>query len=334
MHRTLCLTLVLTSLFSAPALAQKPTEPAQPTKQEKQDPTTPTPLTPEQQAQQRVAQLRAELQTLEKELAALRELKSEGGIVGVIRDELHSRTIKVPVKIEDPSGPVGPVVSAPTKPTSANRPVRPGASRRYARGMSPGEIDRQPEGVMATVDGLPITREEFVSHQRFLREYNETDTGEALRVIAFRNLLEAKVAAAVHGDMWKKAKDRALEMYKAVESGTPIEDVAAKMSDASEKGGDLGLITPTSVEPFLAQAAFRLDVDQVSGLVQTRQGFHIVKVTGKEGPKVRVTHLLARYGGKDDDRLEQAMARLDGGLCDIAFASAADMELAPPIYRR
>ncbi len=66
-----------------------------------------------------------------------------------------------------------------------------------------------------------------------------------------------------------------------LESGTAFELLAANMSSCPSKrnGGDLGFFTRGKmVKPF-EDAAFALNVNQISNPVQTQFGYHIIKRT-------------------------------------------------------
>jgi peptidyl-prolyl cis-trans isomerase SurA len=70
------------------------------------------------------------------------------------------------------------------------------------------------------------------------------------------------------------------------------EDFAALARDQSEaptakEGGDLGWLTRGTVQAELEKAAFALQPGQVSGLVPTRSGIHVIKVEGRRGGGVR-----------------------------------------------
>jgi NIMA-interacting peptidyl-prolyl cis-trans isomerase 1 len=70
---------------------------------------------------------------------------------------------------------------------------------------------------------------------------------------------------------------RALQALHALKSGASWEDVVEEYSDAPGTGnGSLGRIKADDVEPAFANAAFALDVDELSYVVKTDRGFHII----------------------------------------------------------
>ncbi len=77
-------------------------------------------------------------------------------------------------------------------------------------------------------------------------------------------------------------------LTQAREPGADFAALAARYSDspAKAKGGDLGF-TPRRgglAEP-LAAAAFSLEVGQISDVIETEGGYHILKATDKAGPR-------------------------------------------------
>lgn len=70
----------------------------------------------------------------------------------------------------------------------------------------------------------------------------------------------------------------------ALKSGEDFAEVAKKFSDdpgSKDQGGDIGLFERRMTVPEFDEAAFKLDVGQISGVVKTPFGLHIIKVTEK-----------------------------------------------------
>lgn len=85
----------------------------------------------------------------------------------------------------------------------------------------------------------------------------------------------------------KEAKKKAESILKDLKKGENFEEVAKEKSDCPSKknGGDLGYFTRGQmVKPF-EDAAFSLETGQLSGIVETKFGYHIIKVLDhkKEG---------------------------------------------------
>jgi len=78
-----------------------------------------------------------------------------------------------------------------------------------------------------------------------------------------------------------EAKALAEEIQGKLESGESFEEVATAYSDcpSSQKGGDLGFFPEGQmVKPF-DDAAFGLEVGNVSGIIETQFGYHIIMRT-------------------------------------------------------
>ena len=77
-------------------------------------------------------------------------------------------------------------------------------------------------------------------------------------------------------------KIRMDSVLTALKSGENFGDVAKKFSDdpgSKSNGGDLGFFERRTMVPAFEEAAFKLNVGQVSDVVKTNFGWHIIKVT-------------------------------------------------------
>lgn len=86
-----------------------------------------------------------------------------------------------------------------------------------------------------------------------------------------------------------EGKDEALSKIKTVQDklikGEDFADLARQYSDdtsTAENGGELGFISKDQMVDEFDEALFALDVGEVSGIVETEYGFHIIKATDYE----------------------------------------------------
>ena len=97
-----------------------------------------------------------------------------------------------------------------------------------------------------------------------------------------------KVAPDADADK-KSAAEKKIEKIQArLKKGEDFADLARESSEgpSASKGGDLGYFKRGSmVKPF-EDAAFALEVNQVSNLVETRFGYHLIKVFDKKPEQI------------------------------------------------
>jgi peptidyl-prolyl cis-trans isomerase C len=92
-----------------------------------------------------------------------------------------------------------------------------------------------------------------------------------------------KVEAGADEAQKAEAKKKIQEIAQKVKAGGDFEALATEHSDcpSKAKGGDLGFFPKNAmVKPF-AEAAFAMQPGQVSDVVETQFGYHLIKVTDK-----------------------------------------------------
>jgi parvulin-like peptidyl-prolyl isomerase len=79
-----------------------------------------------------------------------------------------------------------------------------------------------------------------------------------------------------------EAKARAQEALAKIRAGSPFEDVVKQYSDDAgsvDRMGSLGKFHRGDMDPAFAAAAFALKAGEVSEVVETPFGFHVIKRT-------------------------------------------------------
>lgn len=80
-----------------------------------------------------------------------------------------------------------------------------------------------------------------------------------------------------------KTEQEAQELYNEIQNGKSFADIAQEKSlcPSGQNGGDLGYFGKgMMVKPF-EDAAFNLEVGELSQPVETQFGWHLIQVTGK-----------------------------------------------------
>jgi peptidyl-prolyl cis-trans isomerase D len=114
-------------------------------------------------------------------------------------------------------------------------------------------------------------------YQKDIAQYQVPDRAHVEHILLMTiGKTDAEVA-----EIHKKAEDILAQLKK----GANFEDLAKKYSEdpgTKAKGGDLGWIVRGQTVPEFEKVAFSLPVGQISGIIKTQYGFHIIKVLGRE----------------------------------------------------
>ena len=127
-----------------------------------------------------------------------------------------------------------------------------------------------------------------------------------------------------------EARQKLLDLRSRILAGESFSTLAILYSEDIESakvGGEIGFATRGEVEKEYADAAFGLNKNTVSKIVETKVGFHIIQLIDRKGDMVNTRHILIRSKVKPDEAV-RAIEKLDSianqiRKDSITFAKAA-----------
>jgi peptidyl-prolyl cis-trans isomerase SurA len=126
-----------------------------------------------------------------------------------------------------------------------------------------------------------------------------------------------------------RIKEELRNIKKRVEEGENFSMFAVLYSEcpSSKDGGDLGFFGRAAMDPAFSEAAFNLKIGQVSNVVESEFGFHIIQMIDRKGDRVRCKHILMKPK-TDPEVKEKTIEKMDSILSEIrkdniSFAQAA-----------
>ncbi len=154
-----------------------------------------------------------------------------------------------------------------------------------------------------------VTDEEIKDYyDEHYKEYNEEKKVKASHILF-------KVPHDASPEEIEKVKAKAQKVLNLAKSGEDFAELAKKYSEgpSAPNGGELGYFTKKDMVPEFANAAFKMKPGEISDLVRTPYGFHIIKVED-----VKPAHHKTLEEVKDEikNKLVSEKAR------DLAFEAA------------
>ncbi len=128
--------------------------------------------------------------------------------------------------------------------------------------------------------GSQVTITEDDINARYREKYGDGPT--KTRFITVRHvLLRPKDESDAAG---RQAADRLRQLRKEIMAGKSFEEAARETSEgpSADKGGLIGTFKRGDLDPSFESAAFALEVGEVSKVVQTKFGYHLIKVEEQE----------------------------------------------------
>ena len=128
---------------------------------------------------------------------------------------------------------------------------------------------------------------------------------------------EVEIAEIVlHPEVNAEERAKALQKINSVKeqliAGGNFEELARKYSDdgSGREGGNLGWTSRGNFVPEFEAAAFQLEKDQLSDIVESEYGFHIIQLVDRRGNSINTRHILIRPRITEADR-EKTRNKLD-----------------------
>jgi len=119
--------------------------------------------------------------------------------------------------------------------------------------------------------------------------------------IAVRHILIAWQGVSGAREQLRRNREQAVvianEVRARVASGDDFATVATEVSDGPSRatGGDLGAFSAGAMHPAFEDASFSLAINEISDIVETPFGFHIIQRYALD--EIRVAHILVQWDG-------------------------------------
>lgn len=153
-----------------------------------------------------------------------------------------------------------------------------------------GEIENQllkQRYIQQKLHTVSVSRREV---EKFYSEFKDSIPKQPETIKLAHLLLEIKPSPEVEDSV----RELAASLRQRILDGADFATLSAQNSSlgAGANGGDLGYIARDDVVPEFARAAFQLDVGDISGVIRSQFGYHVIKCEGKRDDRLRLRHLL------------------------------------------
>jgi peptidyl-prolyl cis-trans isomerase SurA len=127
-----------------------------------------------------------------------------------------------------------------------------------------------------------------------------------------------------------EAREKIAALLERVKAGENFEDLAKQNSQdpgSAKEGGYLGYFSRGELVPEFTDAAFALKIGEVSDIIETQYGYHIIKVDDIRGDEVCARHILIILKPSEEDE-QQAIDKLKQIREDIISGRATFEDMA------
>lgn len=104
----------------------------------------------------------------------------------------------------------------------------------------------------------------------------------------------------------KIARDFAQTLLDSIKKGADFAQLAKDNSDdpgSAKQGGDLGSVKRGVFFPEFEAAAFKLRTNEISDIVESPVGYHIIQLLDRKGESIHTRHILVKIKSNDETEL-------------------------------
>jgi len=148
--------------------------------------------------------------------------------------------------------------------------------------------ERVQRGISSDVKVTPAEVREF---------FNQQNDADIPVVPAKVEVAQIIVKPEISEEQKDKLRDKLNSFRERVYKGEDFKMLATLYSDdpgSATKGGELGFVNRGDLVPEFERAAFRLKEGEISEVVESQFGFHIVQLIERRGEQINVRHILLK----------------------------------------
>ena len=127
--------------------------------------------------------------------------------------------------------------------------------------------------------------------------YNQLESEDIPLVPTKLELSQLVISPVLSEEKQQSIKDKLNNFRKRIYNGEDFKVLATLYSDdivSANKGGELGFMKRGELVPEFERAAFKLKKDEISEVVESKFGFHIIQMIERRGEQINVRHILIK----------------------------------------
>ncbi len=189
------------------------------------------------------------------------------------------------------------------------------------------------EQILTQLMQQQLMKDAPISPSDVSRFYKKTNK-DSLPIIPDQYVIRQIVITPSATDARFEVREQLLSLRERILNGEKFNTLAVLYSEddaSARRGGELGLMSAQDFVPAFADAAISLKPGQVSQIVETEYGFHIVQLISKEGNDMfNARHILLKPK-YDADQRQNAFTKLDS-IADLVRKDSLTFDKAAIYY--